>query len=508
MADKLQGTWVFNKVTRDSTTTTFGSKVWNLNFLSNNEQFAALTIESNDFHGGAYNTSKTKAIMYWNPNGTLGISPMYSGFWQEDEAYRTIVIQSTYDEVEDAETLVTALTARATFTPSPDDVTPPEDDNTQPDDNPPPEDDDTTPGEDINILMESAKGVRLKTAGKRCKSDIVVTPAFDNEINLQDKTVTENGTYTADDGYDGLGTVSVNVPDREINLQDKTVTENGTVTADDGYDGLGTVSVNVPSEEPNIQPLTITENGTYTAGDGVNGYSPITVEVGASGGDSLEGVFDGSLTEVVLPTITKLNTYAFYQNTTITKVTAPNVTNVGGYAFQNCSKLVDIVLSENATTIYNSAFYSCSKLALTSLPKSLTTLGTNSFYGCSALALTSLPDGITSIPQYCFNNCRKLALTSLPNGLTLIDYSGFYNCSGITITEIPASVRTVGSYGFYGCTGITTLTFKGTPTSMYSSSFNGCTNLTTINVPWAEGAVANAPWGATNATINYNYTGG
>jgi hypothetical protein len=26
-------------------------------------------------------------------------------------------------------------------------------------------------------------------------------------------------------------------------------------------------------------------------------------------------------------------------------------------------------------------------------------------------------------------------------------------------------------------------------------------------VPWAEGAVANAPWGATNATINYNYTG-
>ena len=36
----------------------------------------------------------------------------------------------------------------------------------------------------------------------------------------------------------------------------------------------------------------------------------------------------------------------------------------------------------------------------------------------------------------------------------------------------------------------------------------GCTNLTTINVPWAEGAVAGAPWGATNATINYNYTGG
>jgi len=51
-----------------------------------------------------------------------------------------------------------------------------------------------------------------------------------------------------------------------------------------------------------------------------------------------------------------------------------------------------------------------------------------------------------------------------------------------------------------------TLTFNGTPTSIASNAFGNCTNLRTINVPWAEGAVANAPWGATNATINYNYT--
>ena len=30
-------------------------------------------------------------------------------------------------------------------------------------------------------------------------------------INNQDKTITQNGTYTADEGYTGLGTVSVNV---------------------------------------------------------------------------------------------------------------------------------------------------------------------------------------------------------------------------------------------------------------------------------------------------------
>lgn len=44
--------------------------------------------------------------------------------------------------------------------------------------------------------------------------------------------------------------------------------------------------------------------------------------------------------------------------------------------------------------------------------------------------------------------------------------------------------------------------------SIDSGAFSGCTNLTSIKVPWAEGAVANAPWGATNAAITYNYTGG
>ena len=58
---------------------------------------------------------------------------------------------------------------------------------------------------------------------------------------------------------------------------------------------------------------------------------------------------------------------------------------------------------------------------------------------------------------------------------------------------------------FNCCNGLATVTFKGTPNSILSSVFLSCSNLKTINVPWAEGAVANAPWGATSATINYNY---
>jgi hypothetical protein len=49
------------------------------------------------------------------------------------------------------------------------------------------------------------------------------------EINLQDKTITENGTYSADEGYDGLGNVTVNV---ESGGSGGLETVTGTITLD------------------------------------------------------------------------------------------------------------------------------------------------------------------------------------------------------------------------------------------------------------------------------------
>ena len=129
-------------------------------------------------------------------------------------------------------------------------------------------------------------------------------------------------------------------------------------------------------------------------------------------------------------------------------------------------------------------FYSQNYLTTPSLPESLTSIGDNAFYNCTNLALTSLPEGITSIGDNAFYNCTNLALTSLPEGITSIGGGAFYNCRNLT-----------------------SITFKGAPSFIVANVFNNCTNLTNIKVPWAEGAVAGAPWGATNATITYNYTG-
>ena len=128
------------------------------------------------------------------------------------------------------------------------------------------------------------------------------------------------------------------------------------------------------------------------------------------------------------------------------------------------------------------------------------------FAYCPSLAHVSFSEGLTSIGNSAFDSCTSLALTSLPESLTSIGDGAFAGCSNLALTSLPAGVTSIGIEAFAGCSNLTSITFKGTPTSINSRAFSGCTNLTDIKVPWSEGAVANAPWGATNATITYNYT--
>lgn len=140
------------------------------------------------------------------------------------------------------------------------------------------------------------------------------------------------------------------------------------------------------------------------------------------------------------------------------------------------------------------------------LPDDLTTIRTYAFYYCSSLVLQSIPDGVIVIGGSSFTNCTSLALTKLPENVQQIQANAFMNCTSLKISELPSSVRIIYAGAFQGCTGLTEITFRSTPTVLSSTAFTGCTNLTTINVPWAENEITQAPWGAPNAKVNYNYT--
>lgn len=79
-------------------------------------------------------------------------------------------------------------------------------------------------------------------------------------------------------------------------------------------------------------------------------------------------------------------------------------------------------------------------------------------------------------------------------------------CRKAMINVVPIGVVSLNADVFVYCEKIKDITFLGTPTSMDSRAFR-LSSLETIRVPWSEGEVANAPWGASStAQIIYNYT--
>ena len=140
------------------------------------------------------------------------------------------------------------------------------------------------------------------------------------------------------------------------------------------------------------------------------------------------------------------------------------------------------------------------------IPEGVTKIRDYAFQKLSTLKTVSLPSTLTYIGQYAFYDCTGLTAFEFPEGFTTLRSASLAGCKNIRELVFPASLATLeGAFG--GCFNLRKVTFKGKPTTMSTSAFYNCAQLYTINVPWAEGEVAGAPWGASTATVNYNYTG-
>ena len=286
----------------------------------------------------------------------------------------------------------------------------------------------------------------------------------EQKSKLETINITENGTYTKEDGYNHI---EVNVPDlngsynegysqgktdgvneQKSKLETINITENGTYTKEDGYNHI---EVNVPDlngsydegktdgvneQKGKLTQIRITENGTYTKEDG---YSEVVVDVPDLNGSYDEGYAQGK-TDGANEQKSKLETISITENGTYTKedgynqievnvIPKINVKETGlNFAYSTFTEVPEWVDFEGITDM-SYMFSNCYKLqTIPPLNTSNVTNMENMFDSC--YELTSLPAlNAQSLNMSPYNGV--FGYNELPN---LVNFGGFLNlkCSLIT----------------------------------------------------------------------------
>ena len=179
-------------------------------------------------------------------------------------------------------------------------------------------------------------------------------------INNQDKTITQNGTYTADEGYTGLGNVEVRVP---------------TSLGDNVAKGIidGTIT--------ELSDSSIREIKAYTF------YSRLNLQTAD------------------FPGVTRVGEYAFEACSSLKTVNLQNATTVGVRVFFGCAAL-EAADVRKSVSISEKLFSNCFKLESVNC-QSATTISNSGFASCPALTTIDLP-AVGSIDTYGFYGCKNL----------------------------------------------------------------------------------------------------
>lgn len=302
-------------------------------------------------------------------------------------------------------------------------------------------------------------------------------------INNQDKTITVNGSYTADAGYTGLGTVTVNVDTvNNTSLSITPSTSSQSFTASSPYTGYGTVTVNAvtSSIDSNIQAENIKNgvsilgvSGTYTGSGGSSTKYGATID-NLLGDVNASGVLQPPSSGLGSITFTGVNDVAssalshrFCENDSIGSVTFPDLTTVSGnnsmeYAFDN-SSITSISFPELLTISANYAMdYMCRN--------------------CPNLQSIDFSKLETISAQYalrsCFSASRGLTSYSFPELQTISGSSALNSSflqSAIVTMSFPKLSILTGSgclaSCFSGCNLITDIYFNALTTTSFGTRY-------------------------------------
>ena len=133
------------------------------------------------------------------------------------------------------------------------------------------------------------------------------------------------------------------------------------------------------------------------------------------------------------------------------------------------------------------------------------TIGEYAFYGAINLEEVDFSEnsGAIGLSGYAFGKCGFTTPTI--TNIYSVSANAFNGSSEMTEITLGASVLSYNA--FDGCGSLNKVQLTEESMTIDGNAFNGVkATLTDIFVPWSEGEVAGAPWGATNATIHYDYT--
>lgn len=198
-----------------------------------------------------------------------------------------------------------------------------------------------------------------------------------------------------------------------------------------------------------------------------------------------------------------------------------NMKTIPALTFTSCAQLTTVELNDNLKSIGDTAFSGCEKLTTVIFNDNLQSIGNVAFAECPLESII-IPDSVTSLGTSCFAVARPTQFDTeeraeemyaimdatktikIGTGIKSIPTECFSGRRGVTSIEFPLTLESIdGAAAFQFCTNVKTLVIPPSIKQIHANAFGNMAEDLNIIVLNKEGAISNAPWGATNATITY-----
>ena len=170
------------------------------------------------------------------------------------------------------------------------------------------------------------------------------------------------------------------------------------------------------------------------------------------------------------------------------------VKDIGRGAFWDCGSLEEITVDSNSTiyTAIDGSLYSKDEKTLVQYA-----LGKSD-------SIFVVPEKVEAIGAYALCGSLNLSHLVIGNNVITIDDYAIADCLQLMKVTFGMRVKTINEFAFAYCIQLNTITLPDSIQTIQNYAFLYCNALVEIQVPWNEGAVTGAPWGASNASIIYN----